>query len=470
MLRVLSGLVLPLLAAALAGCATPAPQELRPVYSDDGHSELRVPAGWASRADLGRAATLRVADGVADSYLMVHTYQPDEVDNERLAGFARRVSEAIREHMRDGRLSGPRALTVGGRAAVEYEVAGYLGDTGIVYQSTVVEGERARFHHLIGWTTVERYSASRDTLRAIAATFRESPQPRAPKVRVDLTFDWPRRLEARTDYYSRKDKGTESFELRASGRMTVQPHGADRLLVRSHVTRHRLTPAVRDPGKAQYLQRLLAEAMTGVPDYVITTGGDFVQVENLGAYHRRIEHALLQGLPGGPGAARAKAQQLVLSAEVLAASMEDEWNSAVGAWAGGSYVPGETYAFTTQYRAPALGDDVFPMSVTQRLSGRVPCHARTRTRTCVRLVQTSRVAGPAFTKATHRVVSRAVGGDAEVENVEVVKELVVVTDPETLLPHQVRSKETKHIAVRAGGKSHTSREVQESRTLYAYPN
>jgi hypothetical protein len=66
------------------------------------------------------------------------------------------------------------------------------------------------------------------------------------------------------------------------------------------------------------------------------------------------------------------------------------------------------------------------------------------------------------------VVSRTVGG-AEVTDVEIVKETVVVTDPKTLLPYQVRSTETKSIAVRAGGKTHTSREVQESRTLYTYP-
>lgn len=469
--RLLRHVMVTLFAAGSFACATQPPTPTRVVYSDDGRSELEIPEGWSERADFGQDAALRVGDGARDSYLMVNTYLPHEIAPATLPEFAERASAAIRDNMQDARMSRPRELKINGHPAVEHEISGRFGDTAIAYLSTVVEGRRARYHHLIAWTSAARYAASRDHLRAIVGSFRESANPRPAQRRVDLTFDWPAPLKAKIESYRKEDKGTESFEIYAQGVTTVRPAGAGRLRVRTRVTRHRMTPEIDDKDKADYLQGILQQAMAGVPDYLVTTGGDFVGIENLSAYHRRIEQAVLKGLPDGPEPAQARAQQLVrtlLSEDVLAASMEDEWNNAVGAWSGGSYVPGKTYRFVGEYRAPALGNQAFPMSVTQQLKGSVPCRPPARTEPCVRLVQTARVAGPAFTDATRRFVNRTVGNGVSVERIEVVRRVELVTDPKTLMPYEVTATQTKNIAVSAGGETRRRRETRESSTVYTY--
>jgi hypothetical protein len=108
------------------------------------------------------------------------------------------------------------------------------------------------------------------------------------------------------------------------------------------------------------------------------------------------------------------------------------------------------------------------MSVTQKLAGNVPCQAGGKANSCVRLEQTSRVADPSFTNATNQFVRKTVGGDIVVDNVDVVKTVVVITDPKTMLPYDVHVTETKNVVVSADGKSQTSKEDQESRTVYAY--
>lgn len=84
----------------------------------------------------------------------------------------------------------------------------------------------------------------------------------------------------------------------------------------------------------------------------------------------------------------------------------------------------------------------------------------------MRLTQTTRVAGPAFTRATDRYVRATVGGGVKVDSIEGLKTVELVTEPGTLLPHQVRSREEKTVVVSADGTAHTTREVNESSSTY----
>lgn len=462
--------VIAVLAAGIAGCATPAPVTTHTVYSDDGVSEIVVPESWYTRPDLGRNAGVRVADAGRDAYLLVISYFPDEIDPMSLDDFAKRVSTLFGETMDDGRLSEPRRFAVNDRPAVEYEITGTSDGTPIVYLSTAVEGRLAR-HNLVAWTSAARYRANRETMRAAIASFRESATRRAATPRTDLVFKWPARLDSTASFHSKQEKRGERSELRAQADTTVRPSGEGLLLVSSRVTGQKLTTDARDSKKADFMQQLLREAMTDLPDYVITDDGSFVRIDNLGAYRQRIEAAVLKGLKDAPEAGRAKARELLnalLSEQSLAAMIEAEWNSVVGDWAGGSYAPGRSYEFALSYQSPALGDEQFPMTVTRQLKGHAPCHAGAAARSCVRLVQTSRVSGAGFTRATDRLVRRTVGGGVKVESVEVVKTVELVTEPATLLPHSVHSREVKTIVVNSDGTRQTSKEVEESNTVYRY--
>jgi hypothetical protein len=336
-----------------------------------------------------------------------------------------------------------------------------------VYLSTAVEGRRAKYH-LIAWTSAARYRGNRNAMRTMVASFRESDSRRAATPRTHLSFNWPKRLTSNATLHTKRDKRGEVSDLRLKAVTSVRPSGRNELLVSSRVTSRKMTTNTKDDKKADFMQQLLKEAMT---DYVVSEDGEFLRIDNLGAYQQRIEAAILKGLKDAPAAGREKARQLiqqVLSEEALAAMIESEWNNLVGTWTGGSYVPGRNYEFQLSYQSPALGAQEFPMQVTQQLKGHTPCHAGAGAKSCVRLIQTSRVAGADFTRATDRLVRKTVGGAVKVDDVEVVKTYEIVTDPKTLLPYSVQSREVKTVVVSGGGKSQTSKEIEESNTVYSY--
>ena len=456
---------------ALAACATQAPRTSSTIYSDDGVSELTAPDSWRTRPNLGRSGTIRLSDDAGGRYFIVNSYHPHEKDGSSIEEFAERVSRRLMNRLADGRISPPRQFSVNGRPAMEYEVSGKAGDLPLAYTSTVVEGEYAR-HHLIAWTPAERNRANREGLREVAASFRESAQRRPEKKRTDLTFDWPERMTSTATVRSKSNKRGEVMEMQARAVTTVRPLGADELLVSSKIAERRVMPAIKDKDKANYLAHVLKEATTDIPDYVVDRDGDFVRIENLGPYLKRLEDALVNGLPDGPKEARAKAREIVraaVSEATLSASIQDEWNSIVGNWADGSYVPGEVYELHLSYQSPLLGEQSFPMVVTQQLAGREACRKGAAPNSCVRLVQTSRVSDPSFSRATSAFVRKTVGAEVSVDKAEVEKTVEVIADPKSLLPYRSTVKETKTFVISARGEApRASAETRESVTTYSY--
>ena len=458
---------------ALASCVTTpprttaAPATLYTVHSDDGLSEVVAPDTWRTRANLGKSGTIRLADGAADNYIIVNTYLPHEHAGAPFAQFAERVSTRLVKGVRGGKLSAPNGLTINGRPAVQYQIAGEA----LVYVSTVIDGERAR-HHLVLWTPAERYGDNRELMRQVVSSFRESAQKRVAKKRTDLTFDWPERMSTTASVRGKSSKRGETIEVSMRTVSTVRPLGEDQLLISGKVTDRKFSPALKDKGKADYLERLLKEAMTDVPDYVVDRDGEFVRTENVGSYRQRLEDALVDGLPEGPKEARAKARQLVqtlITEQSLNALVQEEWNSIVGNWAETSYVQGQVYELELAYQSPALGEQTFPMHVTRQLAGREACRKGAAANSCVRLVQVSRVSDPSFALATGKFVSKTVGGEISVDRAEVVKTVEVLADPDTLLPYRSVVKETKTFVISAKGEApRTSVETREATTLYSY--
>lgn len=469
--RIIAAAAALLLLAACAGTEQRTTDMPATVYSDDGLSELTVPGTWRTRPNLGKSGTIRVGDDDSVSYLIVNSYLPHELEAMLFAQFAERVSTRLMKRLGEGRISAPRSFSVNGRPALEHELSGMSGSMRLTYVSTVVEGEHAR-HHLVAWTSAQRYGANRDAMREMAASFRESAQKRAAKTRTDLTFGWPERMTATASMRSKSAKRGEVLEMSMRTVSTVRPLGEDHLLISGKVTERKMSPGTKDKGKAEYLERLLKEATAAVPDYVVDRDGDFVRTENLEPYLKTVEDALVNGLPEGPKEARAKARQLVktlITEETLSALMQDEWNNIVGNWADASYVPGEVYEFQATYQSPALGDRTFPMRRTQQLAGRVACRKGAAADSCVRLIQVSQVSDPGFTRATSAFVRKTVGADVSVDSAVVVKSVEVIADPQTLLPYRTVVKETKTFTVSAKGEApRTSEETSESVTTYSY--
>jgi hypothetical protein len=456
--------------AALIGCATSGPIKTNLVYSDDGLSEIAVPGHWQTNPNLGSSADIRLADAENEEYLLVNTYLPDDLEPMSLEEFGDLVTGSIGDNLDDSKISAPRRFTIGDRPAIEYQISAAIDGTRIVYLSTVIEGRQARYH-LIGWTPA---GSGLGPLRKLMTAFRESDDKRTTKKRVDLDFNWPMKLTSKGTFHNKSTKRGEVFELRGETASSVKPAGNDQLLISTRVTSQKMTSTEKvgnDKDKDAYLQNVLKAALTDMPDYVVNTGGEFVRIENLTGYHQRIQDALIKGLPKGEPQATAKAKQLVqslLPEHTLAALIQDEWNNIAGNWAGGSYAVGEKYEFTVAYQTPALDNRTFPMVMTQQLAGYVPCHTGAAANSCVRLLQSSHLSGAEYTKAMNQFVQKTVGREVAISSTELLNELEIITDPMTLLPYRTQKKEIKRVTVKAGGKTETSEDVEESSATYRY--
>lgn len=451
----------------------------RILYSDDGLSELSVPDEWRVTPHVGETAALRVSDPRNGGYLVVNTYLAGETRPVPFAQLAEDLGKALLEALQDGQMSKPRKLTLHGRPAVEHEITGRIGDARFAYLSTLVDGKSAK-HHLIAWSLEADYQANRSALRKTVASFRESPKRRAARDRIALAFDWPAQAESRFSHQRRHSKRGEIFEIQTSGTTAIRPRGENQLLISTQVLDFSMTPNDKDKDQDRYMQNVLQQAMTQIPDYVVGTDGSFVGIENMGAYYARIEQALLGGLPGASTETQAQAKKYldrVISEAGLSLSMQDGWNNHVANWAGGSYAVGETYAYDSQYQASALGDKQFPMTITQQLTGRVPCHKDDSLTRCVRLVQISRVSDPGFNHAMNQFVNKTMkdfaGENADkvnvsVDSTEVLKTITMVAEPGTLLPHEVTTSDLTTTVFSENGRAETSKDVNESVTRYTY--
>ncbi len=452
---------------------------VRTVYSDDGISELRAAEPWSVRPDIGRTAALRIADDGNDNYLIVNTYLREEIRPMPFAKFAEKVSAGLLDNLEDGKMSPAKKLTINGLNALEYEITGRIDGNQYAYLSTVVEGKNA-WHHLLSWTLGERYQANSGALREIAAYFRESPKRRAAKERIELVFDWPGKAESKFFFNSKRTRRGVSNEIKMSGTTKMSALSKDELLVSTQVTDFQISPSEKDEAKNNYMQNLMQKLTSQIPDYVVNADGELVRFDNLDAYYGRIEQGMVEGFPGDAEEDRQKAKQLMktlIPEAALAQSLRDEWNNHVGSWAGSSYATGETYTFAAQYQVAALGETAFPMTITQRLLGRVPCHQEDKGKHCVKLEQKSQVSDPSFSKAMHEMVSRTIknmaGDKADEVNIGVdraglVKTVTLVTDPETLLPYELQTSKITTVVITEKGRTETTEDIDESTTRYVY--
>ncbi len=451
----------------------------RTLYSDDGISELSVPEHWVLSPHISATASLRATDPRTNASLVVNSYLPDEIKPMPLARMAEKLSRALLDGLEKGRISPPRKLTIQGRPAIEYEITGRVGDMRLGYLSTVVEGRTAQ-HHVIAWPVAENNKAARAAQRELVATFKESTKQRSVRERIDLGFNWPRKTESTFDFHSKQTRRGQATEIRMNGHTRVRALGDNQLLISTQVADFSILPGGQNEARGAYLQNLLQQAVSGIPDYVVSTDGAFVGVENIDNYLARLEQSLFKALPGDDAAMQQKVKTLLknlVSEATLTQAIQEEWNNQVANWAGGSYARGERYVFVAQYQAAALGAGAFPMTVTQRLLGRAPCNGGDPAQSCVLLEQVSRVSDPAFSQAMHAFVSKTVkdmAGDRAgevniaVDRAEFVKTVTVLTRPESLVPYETTTSKVTTVVVSDQGQTGTTLDTETARTRYAY--
>ncbi|UCH47681.1 MAG: hypothetical protein JSU95_16730 [Betaproteobacteria bacterium] len=462
----------------IAGCASAPNQHAagtsaplsQTVYSDDGVSELSTPGTWTVRPDFGPDASIRVAESRGTAFLIVNSYFPGEIETTPISEFSKSYAEGLTESLGNSKLSEGEMLSVNGAPAHRYVVTGSVGDVRLTYVSTVVNGASA-MHHLIGWVAAPDYSGDGDILNRVIATFRESPNPRPARQRVSLNFAWPDSLRSAVNFQQKSIKRGKESELKATYLTTVRPgpSSPDELVVSTRVMRQHLS-GPDNKQEQDYLSALLKQASSEVPDYIVSREGEFLRVDNLSAYQQRIESTVMSNLPPQLEDQKDKILAMVkpaMSERFLAATATDEWNKTVGGWISSSYVVGQTYRFSEEYYAPALGNTPFAMTVSRRIAGFAPCTG-TETK-CVKLVLIATVSGEDFRSAMTDFLEKTVGEPVNVKHISVVKKMEIIAEPSTLIPHRTRSSEETTVTIEdSKGNARTSRDTKDTRITYSY--
>lgn len=293
---------------------------------------------------------------------------------------------------------------------------------------------------------------------------------------VELRFEWPNGLDARVAFDAVRERTGpgRSFQRRLSGnyRLTSARVQAG-LLIRiqdMQLDLDSLPTAVR----GSPVQRMLLQATSAFPDYLVNDQGQIVRVDGVAALQRRLR-AGIEELMGNvaselkPRIDRVLAQST--SKEQLESRVREYWNRDVGMWVGARLAPGKVYESRSVTRIPLLDDAQVPLKVQIRLNGRVPCVPQGAPRACVELQMDSSPEPAGVQEALRAFLETMAGrvpGSFKLENIQVDTRVKIVTQPDTLLPQRVESVRKTQISASQDGVAQGSSQTDRRSTQYHY--
>lgn len=184
--RLLHGLVLLLVLAALAACDRDGGPDLpggsKTLTSADGALQLRVPSSWSEQTDLNPAAALQAADLDDEAYAVLIEDPREPFKSMDLGKFADTEMQKLVNRVGLANLTGPKLVEVDGNQAVQYQIKGFHNEVEVVYLYTFVETPD-RFLKVVTWSLAGKFDANRPVLEEVTTSVRQlkpleaSPEP-----------------------------------------------------------------------------------------------------------------------------------------------------------------------------------------------------------------------------------------------------------------------------------------------------
>jgi hypothetical protein len=158
-----------------ASAGPPPPPPTVAIASQDGAMHIAAPLGWRSETDLNKIAQLQTCDRAQQSCLVVirEARTDPAITLER---FARVASGLVLKNLEGGIDSGPVALKIDGRDALQYELRGVIKQTHLVYLHTSLMSQ-AHYYQVIGWTSPELFPRQKAVLSDITSSFHAGETP-----------------------------------------------------------------------------------------------------------------------------------------------------------------------------------------------------------------------------------------------------------------------------------------------------
>lgn len=243
---------------------------------------------------------------------------------------------------------------------------------------------------------------------------------------VTLAFRWPDGFQSHVliAHESRR-RGAEPTGLVARQRMVAERQGDEiRVFTRDLVARGDEPDLETNVKVNQALVQVVA------PD------GRFRRAEGL--------DQALEALEASGATDRERARQALVRSTAL------DWELLVGAWAGQRLAPGELHRKRLQAYVPHLALVEAALDVEYELEGRVPCTEEETDRRCVALSYRARLAPEDRAQALERLRRATTGGADQpvAEDVHGEVDVLLVTEPETLVPHRMTQRERLRIRLR----------------------
>ena len=163
-------IVVAVLMTALSG-ASFAQESEKVVLASDERTQITVPAAWAPM-DLNDAAEIEVGSEADEAYVIVLNELKDDLYGWNLEKHSRVTLGQLLANVTFPVLTGPKALTINGSPAVQYEIRGAAENRNIIYIHTTVDGPKY-FSQILAWTLPSRAEAVKAQLLKAVTTFRE---------------------------------------------------------------------------------------------------------------------------------------------------------------------------------------------------------------------------------------------------------------------------------------------------------
>lgn len=311
------------------------------------------------------------------------------------------------------------------------------------------------------------------TLLAPVTTVTQDPDTARVDV-VSLAFAWPVGTRASVDLERVRvrsmDASTDSSAVRVTYDLEVAAHPAGRLIRYANFSTPELT-GLSDP------QHRLAQAASSiVPSYVVSDAGELLQIHEVSEIRSTLMHWLRQANDGPLSDDLDALMSQLLSEETLLALASQHWNALVGTWGGADLEVGAAYELETEEPLPMLGNVLVPFRYELGASTRLPCEPNGADLDCVELILRSYPDPEALQPHLEAFVDRmlhAAGAGAgtpplSYKQLSIENEVVVVTEPETLLPHALTVSRVVDAVLKVGGVEQVGAEYQLTRYTFTY--
>lgn len=279
---------------------------------------------------------------------------------------------------------------------------------------------------------------------------------------VSLRFAWPDPLTAEVAYRRTRTRTGDPASTFTARYTQVAERRGDGWHIRASGTRW--------SGDLPFPEAIADDARRASEAVVqrVALDGEFSGLEGADALRPVLTAALER-----PDLRKEQVERAVATGEAaMRAESEEMWNLGVGFWIGADLELGARYGMENEAEVPLLSGTTAEYQVEFSARRRVPCLATEREARCVEITLRSVPAPQVLPRITKALLVRLAGSEAAaatgaLREVSVENELVLVTEPATLLPHRLVW--TRRVRATADGNdAHAVEQVDRREYDYRY--